>query len=779
MQKILIVITGPVCAGKSTLARALSMKLKAAVVRTEDFHRPYLAGLEKNLSKAFEDFLSAVESKLETDDIVIAEGLFLKPERRMRLWRLARGADAKLFVMTIQVEPAVLERRYSERQLAGYDKLGIRHALKLRSEFEENPWGRVIDTTRFPISEIVKQVSSECRGARNTVMEKFRVYLDNTALGDFLAFQRGVVPRWGTEQTLDLCQTLDGLVCAGSVTFLRFDKDAVYRETEKSLEELALRDFRYGNLFVPFGLEATTIRASAHVAMRATVEHLQRCAGRQEIEDTLDRVLLAGGPRDLSRHGRALGLSMRHIAEGKFARGGRDVTALGAVDWFASVLKESADSYGALKRVQEGSELSSEEYWTAVHRLFRCFLHSAFGREREAAFWSTARRSAIIQQAVLHPLATFRASTFENSLLEQWRDQQGRLFGLTGLFCQLPLFGAYLVASLSAKKWGWAQFNEGFWNLRAAPDVLSLRSHLGRFSECLRAGPSMLEEAHGALRAIECLGKQISRELRKTAGKREFSRQGGLVSAALGARRLQWLALWVNGQDACGPAGRPAFSESKPIMSTVTLSDLKQKRPRGLERRRTRTRTRVLIVFCCPKGETSLRLQQEERTVRESMFANPASRRLIVQTLPASTVDDFRRKLLREKFDVVHFSGHGSEEGVVFEDTNGMGKEVPAKALANLLKHYAPPIKCVLLNACYTLAQAKLLKGAVRVVIAMKTGISDEAAIEFSKGFYDALAAGKSARLAFDEGRRCIELEGLAEEKTPIMFEAKGRGARR
>ena len=64
---------------------------------------------------------------------------------------------------------------------------------------------------------------------------------------------------------------------------------------------------------------------------------------------------------------------------------------------------------------------------------------------------------------------------------------------------------------------------------------------------------------------------------------------------------------------------------------------------------------RVLAVFCNPKGTDPLRLQAEQRILQRCLPSNTHT--LNVQ--PAATLDDLREALLRDSFDVIHFSGHG------------------------------------------------------------------------------------------------------------------------
>jgi hypothetical protein len=52
----------------------------------------------------------------------------------------------------------------------------------------------------------------------------------------------------------------------------------------------------------------------------------------------------------------------------------------------------------------------------------------------------------------------------------------------------------------------------------------------------------------------------------------------------------------------------------------------------------------------------------------------------------------------------------------------------------------------------------------------LESTISDDAAIEFTRGFYDALGAGKSIEFAFDEGCRNIRLTGLSDDFAPVLY---------
>ena len=170
-------------------------------------------------------------------------------------------------------------------------------------------------------------------------------------------------------------------------------------------------------------------------------------------------------------------------------------------------------------------------------------------------------------------------------------------------------------------------------------------------------------------------------------------------------------------------------------------------------------RARILLVCANPRGADPLRTSEEDRTLRESVRLSPNREQIEIETLNAATIDDLRRALLRTQFDVVHFSGHGTKSGLVFEDSSGKLMVPSSAALAELLERRR--VKIVLLNACYSLSVGKITSMGLDYTIASTGPIADPAAIEFTRGFYDALGAGTSVPDAYQEGISTVKLKGL------------------
>lgn len=170
------------------------------------------------------------------------------------------------------------------------------------------------------------------------------------------------------------------------------------------------------------------------------------------------------------------------------------------------------------------------------------------------------------------------------------------------------------------------------------------------------------------------------------------------------------------------------------------------------------SKNNVLLVCANPRGTDPLRTAEEDRTLRESLRLSPNRDDFEVQTLNAATIDDLRRALLWKQFNVVHFSGHGTQGGLIFEDAQGKLMVPHSAALAELLQRRG--VSVALLNACYSLSVGEISAIGLDYTIASTGPISDPGAIEFARGFYDALGAGCDIPEAYAEGMSASKLKG-------------------
>ena len=158
-------------------------------------------------------------------------------------------------------------------------------------------------------------------------------------------------------------------------------------------------------------------------------------------------------------------------------------------------------------------------------------------------------------------------------------------------------------------------------------------------------------------------------------------------------------------------------------------------------------------------GETKLNLGREIQDSINTIEKSIDEARFSVKPIQAVRPKDLQDTLLKVKPNIVHFCGHGVENGLILEDDAGQPVLLSKEALAETFRLFSNQIECVILNACFTVFQAEEIVKYINYVIGMNQPILDRSAIAFSRGFYSALGAGKSISEAFDFGRNRILLE--------------------
>jgi CHAT domain/NACHT domain len=144
--------------------------------------------------------------------------------------------------------------------------------------------------------------------------------------------------------------------------------------------------------------------------------------------------------------------------------------------------------------------------------------------------------------------------------------------------------------------------------------------------------------------------------------------------------------------------------------------------------------------------------------------------------------------LERGPWHAFHFIGHGgydeqTGEGLVLlekEGEEGVAQRFPARDLGSLLADH-PSLKLAVLNSCegarasatnvFSSGGAILASRGIPAVVSMQYEITDRAAVEFSRAFYDSLADGKPVDEAVSDARKAIKmaLGETVEWGTPVL----------
>lgn len=194
--------------------------------------------------------------------------------------------------------------------------------------------------------------------------------------------------------------------------------------------------------------------------------------------------------------------------------------------------------------------------------------------------------------------------------------------------------------------------------------------------------------------------------------------------------------------------------------------------------RKVDKRLRLLFLAANPIGSTPLRLDAEARDIQERLSATPEGNRFDFHHHGAVRPADLQKLLLSEAPDLVHFSGHGTSLGrLVFEDAYGEGQEIPCEAIGSLFQILQGQTRGVVLNACYSEAQAVEIAKHVDFVIGMSDSLEDDSAIAFATSFYQALAYGQTIEVAFNLGCNQIHLEDLEDHNIPVLTVRPGLNA--
>lgn len=180
---------------------------------------------------------------------------------------------------------------------------------------------------------------------------------------------------------------------------------------------------------------------------------------------------------------------------------------------------------------------------------------------------------------------------------------------------------------------------------------------------------------------------------------------------------------------------------------------------------------RVLVVTCVPTDCQPLEAEQECEHLSKALIGLRKKGTLDLCRLCSATLEQLDATLREQPCHVLHFIGHGrfdlqSEKGfLTFVNEKGQRSEVGAHHLAALVREHQS-LRLVVLNSCetgrslgsdpFTGAAQSLLQQGVPAVVAMQHKVSDSAAINFGRQFYEALADGLPVDAAAADARRAV-----------------------
>ena len=188
-------------------------------------------------------------------------------------------------------------------------------------------------------------------------------------------------------------------------------------------------------------------------------------------------------------------------------------------------------------------------------------------------------------------------------------------------------------------------------------------------------------------------------------------------------------------------------------------------------------KVRILFLSSNPWNNSRILVDEEAREIFERIHEGPYRDHFELHNHVAVRPIDLQRLLLRYRPHIVHFSGHGNKrERIILSGMNGRGKTIDQQGLANVLALYNTHVRLVLLNACFTKAQARFISEVVNYSIGTSKAIGDKVGVAFGGAFYRALGFGKSVKEAFESARAELALTKMPRSRGIELFIRNGVG---
>jgi WD40 repeat protein len=201
---------------------------------------------------------------------------------------------------------------------------------------------------------------------------------------------------------------------------------------------------------------------------------------------------------------------------------------------------------------------------------------------------------------------------------------------------------------------------------------------------------------------------------------------------------------------------------------------------------------KILTVISSPQDYPPLDVEREWSNLQSALSELESSGLIELHRVEPATLISLQDHLRRGEYHVFHFIGHGgfdvaTEDGVLlFEDDEQRGRLVSGQDLG-LLLHNHSTLRLAILNSCdgartsqndpFAGVAQNLIQQEVPAVIAMQFEITDQAAITFSKEFYQAISDDYPVGAALTEARTAIKMSGNELEwGTPVLFSRSPEG---
>lgn len=171
-------------------------------------------------------------------------------------------------------------------------------------------------------------------------------------------------------------------------------------------------------------------------------------------------------------------------------------------------------------------------------------------------------------------------------------------------------------------------------------------------------------------------------------------------------------------------------------------------------------KTKILLLVSMPLNYPRIDIR-EVKKIGDELRGGRLRDSFEVQHVLGVEPSELSSRIRDERPQIVHFFGHGNEDGELVLHGSETGSAcVDADWFARGLLMSQHQVRCVILNACHSVAQAQALVQRVDLAVGVDGVICNRSAVAFTSGFYGALADGESVQMAFESGRHQVECVG-------------------
>lgn len=184
----------------------------------------------------------------------------------------------------------------------------------------------------------------------------------------------------------------------------------------------------------------------------------------------------------------------------------------------------------------------------------------------------------------------------------------------------------------------------------------------------------------------------------------------------------------------------------------------------------SKKKIKILFTSANPNSRDRIRIDAEQREIDNALQSSKFRENVDLISKGALQFETFAKAILENEPAIVHFSGHADKYGIALEKQDGEVEPVSNEALNKLFALFKGKVKCVVLNACYSENQAKIISKHDIYVVGMNDEIDDSLAINFSKAFYTSICTGKGAQYCYDYAIAQVIVKNEVSSEIPALW---------